>query len=547
MIIQFAAFAGMQPGVTDKLLPKNAATLAKDVDLSNGSIRPLRAKRIVSGVTLGKTGSLQTLYRMIGGTWLHWTEAVNVARIPIENNDNDRVIYTGTDQPRMTDATKAVQGGGTQYPEVSFYAGLPAPGAIIEAAVTQTAPEGLQIQWDISGTVNDTIGDKVARVYVYTFVTAWGEEGPPSDPSKLVYVNDDSKVTLSNFAGMPTGAYQISAVRIYRSLGGESYLFVGETSMPVTTYVDVVADADLGEALDTTLYSAPPSTLTHVVSMANGMLAGIDGNSVRFCEPYQGHAWPEDYAYHMDYVGSGLAAAGNYLFITTDGSPYFAVGTSPSVMSFNKLETEQTIVSARSLVDTGESAIYAAADGLVMVSATGAALITRDVVSEEYWRSLDPETMHAYLYKGNYLAFFNSASKGQGGFVFDFRSKSMVLLSDYCTAAFSDQNEGHLYMAISQSVYRFDDDSQPMLSGQWVSKEEVTQPTTFGAGKVDADSYPVTFKLYGDGVLRHTQTVTSIDPFRLPGGYRAEVWKVDISGDVVVDGVVLASTMSEIR
>jgi hypothetical protein len=63
---------------------------------------------------------------------------------------------------------------------------------------------------------------------------------------------------------------------------------------------------------------------------------------------------------------------------------------------------------------------------------------------------------------------------------------------------------------------------------------------------VVADTYPVTFKLYADGALKHTQAVTSRDPFRLPSGYMALDWQMEIEGTTAVQGAALATSMAEI-
>ena len=61
----------------------------------------------------------------------------------------------------------------------------------------------------------------------------------------------------------------------------------------------------------------------------------------------------------------------------------------------------------------------------------------------------------------------------------------------------------------------------------WKSaKIRFPQPTNLGAALVEAESYvDVVFKLYADidgtMTLKHTETVASGKPFRLPGGYSA--------------------------
>jgi hypothetical protein len=542
MRLVIAAFGGMRPGVSDKLLPGNMATLAQNVDTTSGALEPISIP--LSADTLSKTGTIQTIYRMYDGTWLHWTEDVSVARVPIENNDDDRVIFTGVDQPRMTDKLKAIAGGGTDYPEVSYYAGIPAPTNILEAAVTQDTADGLQLQWDIAGTVADPVGNKVARSYVYTFVTDWGEEGPPSDPSDICYAGDDDYVTLTNFDSTPSGPYQITKVRIYRALSGGSYLFVSEQDLPLTTWNDTVTDASLGESIDTTLWSAPPTDMEGVVAMANGMLVGYAGNVLIFNEPYQGHAYPEDYRKTVDHEIMGLAAAGNTLFVATKGEPQLVVGTHPSYVTSNKIKYGPACVSKRSFVSTGGGAMYAAAEGLVLMTVEGAKVITDKVISKEYWEALVPTSIHGAYHDGKYFGFYNSGIT-TGGFYFDLEKGELFLLTEYYTAAYADLVTGKLYLANSGVVYEYDGGASP-ATATWEKDNIVTPPVAFGAGRVDAQGYPVTFTLYGTGDQVHEVSVEDDEPFRIPTSSRHKKWKVKVSGTKAVDSIVLAPTISEL-
>ena len=67
-----------------------------------------------------------------------------------------------------------------------------------------------------------------------------------------------------------------------------------------------------------------------------------------------------------------------------------------------------------------------------------------------------------------------------------------------------------------------------------------------GAASVDAAAYPVTFKLYADGVLKFTQTVLDRYAFRMPAGYRSRRIHFTVTGTGIVRDVEIASTMAEI-
>ncbi len=62
-------------------------------------------------------------------------------------------------------------------------------------------------------------GNTIPRSYVYTWMTPWGEESVPSDPSDDVYLKEGQTVTVSNIpTSKPAGKNFIRGVRIYRTV-----------------------------------------------------------------------------------------------------------------------------------------------------------------------------------------------------------------------------------------------------------------------------------------------------------------------------------------
>jgi hypothetical protein len=67
------------------------------------------------------------------------------------------------------------------------------------------------------------------------------------------------------------------------------------------------------------------------------------------------------------------------------------------------------------------------------------------------------------------------------------------------------------------------------------------------AGMVLAKNYPVSFSMWADGVLKHTLSVPSREPFRLPSGYMAQDWEVQLQGTVEVEQVIIADGMQALK
>ena len=67
-------------------------------------------------------------------------------------------------------------------------------------------------------------------------------------------------------------------------------------------------------------------------------------------------------------------------------------------------------------------------------------------------------------------------------------------------------------------------------------------------GKVDCDSYSPnpTLKLYADGTLKHTQTVTNDGLFRFPSGYKAKDIEVEVSGSVAINELCIYESAEEV-
>lgn len=59
-------------------------------------------------------------------------------------------------------------------------------------------------------------------------------------------------------------------------------------------------------------------------------------------------------------------------------------------------------------------------------------------------------------------------------------------------------------------------------------------------------TYNITFRLYAEDVLKHTQVVTSDEPFRLPGGYLSNIYSVEIESALPVTRVSVAESIFEL-
>ncbi|MGH9896665.1 MAG: hypothetical protein ACREA0_32630, partial [bacterium] len=232
-----------------------------------------------------------------------------------------------------------------------------------------------------------------------TWVTAYGEEGPPSEPHTLDGSVDDTwVVTLPSVASTDNGDVGdnriITLARIYRTVVGASgiatYFLVAEVDASDATYNDTDTDATVSDnsQLESTSWTGPPTDLEGFVMMANGILAGFRENEIWFTEPYRPHAWPAAYALTVEHPIVGLGIAGQSLVVCTRGNPVIANGVNPAYITTSKLAALEPCISRGSILSAPEGVYYASANGLVLVKAAGAENITREIISRDKWQEI---------------------------------------------------------------------------------------------------------------------------------------------------------------
>lgn len=361
--------------------------------------------------------------------------------------------------------------------------------------------------------------------YVYTFVSAYGEEGPPSPASTVITTDDNMTVALSALeTSTSISNTNLSKKRIYRSNTGSNstqFQFVAELVLSATAYTDVSKNNELAEVIPSSTWIAPPDDsalypdgpMKGLLALGNGTFAGFTGNRICFSEAYQPHAWPAAYRLGIEEKIVGIKATSNGLIVGTESTPYLVTGSDPSAMIAIKIETAEACLSKRSMVDMGETVIYAGPDGLIAVSGAQASNITEGLITPEQWQSnYYPSTITAFYWQGRYVGFYNTGS-GFGGFIFDPRQGTNALVNLDAGAlirgGFTDPDDNELYLIIGNKIKKFQGSSNS-LTYNWKSKDfPMARPTSMGFAKVDAEAYPVTLKVYGDGSVIYNATIST--------------------------------------
>ena len=543
-------FGGKAPKIYSRLLPNDMATVATNTRLDSGRLEPWKGNASASITPVASfsiSGATKTLFRYSSSIWIGSNEELDIVRSPIAEDEHERLYVTGiggsSGYPRVTSAQVV---GNSSTPLVSngtyYRLGIPRPSAFTSVTLGST-----------SKTDEET---PVSRSYIFTYVSAFGEEGPPNQAlvSQVVDVHSDQSVTVA-FPSNPSGTYNIVKKRLYRTDSNGVFRVVQDVT--AASYTDSLAESALGEEIPTSAFDGPADDVSSehpdgpllgLVSLPNGILAGFSGQTVAFSEAFQPHAFPNAYRLTMKSDVVALAPLNTGLLVLTKEKPAIIQGMDPEAMSMTEVDSTLSCVSKRSVVDMGEYVLYASPDGLVMATDGGLRLATEEILSRDQWQALEPSTIVGFQYEGHYLGFYNDGNESKG-FIFDPRGgkNSYTKLDFHATAGFNDLENDELYLVVGGSVYKFAQGSS--LSYTWRTKKfYIQRPINPGVAKVDCDSYSPapTFKLYADGVLKHTQTVSDDGLFRLPSGYKANEFEVEVTGSVPINEICVYESAGEL-
>ena len=593
MYFKVTEFNGIAPVVSSRLLADGVAQTAENVVLNSGRAVPLRTNSQVttgfsSSVTALSNDTRTSIWRYTPEStdyWLQWNEDVDVVYGPLPKDAYDRVYFTGQDYPRV--GSEASMISGATYPAASYKLGVPVLAIPGNFALSRAAN-------NLATETPNTV------CYVFTYVTGFGEEGPPSVATDTIDVTDtqtdgstNQTVTLSNLPAAPSPNTNFATghkMRIYRSNTGSNttaFQFVGESTNFGGNFTDSLDGDELGEVIPSTYWIGPPDDdnttypegqMKGLVAMPNGVFAGFAGRRLCFSEPYLPHAWPVSYRITTEDNIVALSMAGNTLLVATEGNPYVVGGVDPSSMQAVRLEAAQACVSKKSMVDMGDYAMYASPDGLVAVAGNQVELVTEQLIDPKDWLSTyNPTTIQGFLHEGTYVGFHSVGTNDRAGFMFDPRRGKNAFTTLTVTSTtdprggYYDPQDGQLYLidttATNRKIQKFQG-SNTLSTLKWKSKKFVTpSPTSMAWVSVTAEGYPFTVSVWADGTLIYAGTVTESSGtktlavstpsgisnstiyesvMRLPSNVAKE-WEVQIESQFNINELCLAESIDEIR
>jgi hypothetical protein len=432
----------------------------------------------------------------------------------------------------------------------------------------------------------------------------------PSPASALVLCGTGDTVTVSGFGTAPTTGYNITKRRIYRSVSGTGstqFQLVVEIPLATTTFTDNVLSAGLGETLSTQLWSEPPSNLKGLIALPNGFLAGFFGQTLCFSEVNAPHAWPENYQLSIGTDIVGIAAFGQSVAVMTSGYPHIVSGVTPESMSVEKIPSLEPCISKRSIVSTATGVTYASPNGLVNPSS---GLLTGNVMLRDDFAKYSPSTIKASFFAGKYFGFFDGGTGSviSGAFILDsnISGTPLTLTTLSSTSSFVDAETANMYLVQGSEIKSWEGDVNNTLPYEWQSKNFVfTAPTNIGSIEVEADfnniedgiafqnrlaeiisvnktlfasnsnlqgslnsvplnqfevngsilkSLPsviddryVLVSLFCDDKLINTSQYTKRGVYRLPSGFKGQIFSVKINGNIELRYIKIAETIKQLK
>ena len=598
--MKLLGFAGIVPKKSPQLLQDNEAQIAANTKLHSGEIRSWRRPGSLSPKQIPPFTPL-SIYRMnnLAGDslWLSWPVEVDVVPGPVYDTGSP-IYYTGDGVPKKTNAAMAAVN--PINPDHYLLMGVPTP----TAAPTVTSSGGTTG----SGATAET------RTYLFTYLSEFGsivEESAPSPASALVTVNPGGTTVVNGLpAAAPAGKYNITKVRVYRSVTGTSsttFLQCKDVAIGTTTFTDTASAAELGMVLPSTSWAPPPDGLTGLVGMANGIMAGFVDNQIYFSEPFMPHAWPPVYALSVEFPVVGLAAYGSSLVVATKGNPFIISGTTPAAMSQEKLPLYEPCVSKRSIASDEQGAMYASPNGIIKIGPGIVDNVVRGLFTRDEWAAYNPPSMLGEVHDGRYFLFYSFPDGTGGGLILDRNNQASPLTTTtvMTTALHADPVNANLFIAENDEIKGWDADVVNDLHYEWRSKVFVLpRPVNFGAGQINGDFSSVNaaarlqallaylkaqnqniwdsargmlgtlndqgvneyalggslmlplpaaaedkfvlLSVYADGVLRARIKVSNDKPFRLPSGFKADRWEFVVNGNVAIRFIKFAETSKEL-
>lgn len=391
--------------------------------------------------------------------------------------------------------------------------------------------------------------------------------------------------------------------RLYRSTGLTGTIQLVHDDVG-TSYDDTLSDADiLGDELISGDWTQPPVGLKGVLNHPSGSMVSFVGNKLYFSPPYQPHAVVPAWTLSTDTEIVGIGVYGTEIGVGTTGPLYVASGLEPEVMALDRKQGLYPCLSKRGLISVGDGIVYPTSVGLLYAGIRGVELVTDPFFGKDEWENLYPESMIAAAAYGRIYLAYKEPTQDTRLIIID---GDMITTSDLeLRELYADEGKAELYITDRAGIKRWDARNGLPLTYNWRSKEIVVpRPLNFGVAKIDYDpiidpavlatleaaaaavvnnntllraagsykggynahrynrtyvggsllrqppvipSNNINFTLRANNRLIFSRTITSEKAFRLPAGYKADVYTLEVFAQAKIKEIRIAETPEGLR
>jgi hypothetical protein len=355
-----------------------------------------------------------------------------------------------------------------------------------------------------------------SRAYVYTWVSTYGEEGPPSPPTLLDgWSNGVWTVGLWTPPPNDLGVLRtLKDINIYRTVPGQGgatvFFFVDTVPIGTAQYVDANPNntVALNQQLQSTNWFPPPENLQGLTVLQNGMVAGFTTNEIWFCEPYRPHAWPPGYVLTVDYPIVGLGVTSGTLVVMTDSNPFIITGQTPGQMTQSKCAHPHSCSSRGSIISGDAAVTYMSQNGLIQVTPAGVATNTTDLwFTREKWQQLTPQKYGRSIF---------------------------IASCYYCLGSVSPPGVSPADNSLAQTGFTIELDQDntsftiwPQPGGHRLGFNQLTSPTGFDIQNVMTDTWTGTGLLVSNGSVYYFD-FTDPNPAMVPYTWRSKTYQQNV-------------------
>lgn len=364
-----------------------------------------------------------------------------------------------------------------------------------------------------------------------TFSDGTVRQGPPSDISSPI-TRKKSQLVKITFNGLASSGTALpTKYHIYRAANGtgiDKFHHIAEVAYGTAYYEDQVASNDIlgyslpiyhGTEPPTALWGNRPEGLTKVILTPTDYYVGYINKTLWFSGlREQNHMFPVAYSIILDYNIIDIYSLGSGVVVLTDYGAYIVWGQQ-TYEHWNQLVSDLGTYTTSSAVKINDVLYYVSQNGIVRIAGSRADIVTINYFTPEQFKLLNPATIRL-----------------------DTANDMLYMFCDTENYYFDFQNNRTDVINITATSTNF-----TATSYTWRSKKfKFDQPVAFKIGRVLAESYiNAIFKLYANGVLVFTKTVTSDKPFRLERLEEKRYWEVEVISSDTIHSISIAQNEEE--